>query len=131
MIKQTVIRNTEVGAFILCDVTYLESYGGKPLKFIRIPIGMYTADISVKSKGGWFWQSSKLKKKGTLQISSGKMFVGCPCEVFKGKGSETRWDNFITKTHLLKKVPSSVQVIETGGDGLGEITFTLSKKGVI
>lgn len=129
MIKKTVIRNTEVGAFILCDVKYLESYGGKPLKFIHIPLGMYTADISVRSKGGWFWQASKLKKKGPLQISSGKLFVGCPCEVFKGKGSETRWDTFITKTHLLKKVPASVQVIETGGDGLGEITFTLTKKG--
>jgi hypothetical protein len=131
MIKKIVIRNTEVGAFILCDVKYLESYGGKPLKFMRVPVGMYTADISVKSRGGAFIAASKLKKKGTLQISSGKLFVGSPGEVFKGKGSEMLWDTFITKTHLLKKVPVSVQVIETAGDGLGEITFTLTKKGEV
>jgi len=129
MIKKTVIRNTEVGNFILCDVAYLESYGGKPLKFIRIPIGKYTADISVKSKGGWFLPASKLKKKGLLQISSGKLFVGDPCEVFKGQNAEKRWDTFITKTQLLKKVPATIQVIETAGDGLGEISFTLTKQG--
>jgi len=131
MIEKSVIRNTEIGAYILCDADYLTAHGGKPLTIMRIPVGMYTADISVKGKGGPFYPNSQLKKKGPLRISSGRLFVGDPCSTFKGRGADKRWDTFITTTNLMKKVPTSVKVIETGGDGLGEISFTLTKKGEI
>jgi hypothetical protein len=127
MIEKSVIKNTEVGAFILCDVAYLESFGGKPKNFMRIPIGNYRAEISVKSKGGWFEPASKMHRTGTLKVTTGKLFVGCPCEVFKGRGAQDRWMAFLEATNYFKKVPSSVKVISTGGDGLGEITFKLTK----
>jgi hypothetical protein len=131
MITRSVIRNTEIGAFMLCDASFLESYGGKPKTVLHIPTGTYRMVMSVTSKGGFFDKPASMKKTSLIQITSGKLFVGDPSETFTGKDGFTKWNRLIDATKLLKVLPQSAKVIDTGGDGLGEITYRLTKKGEI
>jgi hypothetical protein len=120
--KKLLARNTEVGTFIFCDPVMLERYGGRPIDIIPIQNGLYHCDIDVKSIGGFF--KPDIKASGIIEIKSGRLFAGDPSSAFK---NDKKWQFFLNSTRFLKIVPYGSIVVDTGGDGMGEISINLRK----
>jgi hypothetical protein len=125
-ISKKVIVHIETGTIVIAPASYFISEGGKPQNIIIVPKGKYTfsAFVSSGSTVGWFNDMNKLKTKGELDLPNGLLVVDDPCYSFK---NQKKWDEYLDKTHLMKKLPGGVYIINTGGDGEGVVEITLNK----
>lgn len=113
----------DAGNITVADLKAIEANGGffgptakRMCQLISIKPDIYKITLSVDA-----WKNSTVN--GTINISSGKLFVGDICYCFSsGESSDENWEPFLKKTDYLNKyTDSSVKnkflTADTGGDG--------------
>lgn len=91
-------------------------------KIIGVEPGRYEVTMGLDSWDG------NVKETATINVPSGKLFVGDSCYMFSSQEpADAHWGAFMTATGGLEYVPDEYFAVATGGDGNFDIDLTIQK----
>jgi len=119
----------DAGIIIICDEVYFDQFGvredagmGNVLseQFDVVP-GKYNVEYTILQTNF----GTKVKAKGELNITSGKVYVGDPCYAIDPLG----WDKFLKDTDMADCPAEGTTILsEMGGDGVFDVDIILTKR---
>jgi len=127
-VKEKIVRHVlelgvDAGNITVCDFAYLVEHGAdarrrKGFALLSVPPGRCAISVEIP------WTAyGRIRKKLTLDVTSGRLFVG---DV--GYAFSRGWDEFLNWTNYLLEKNPRFRSFDTGADGGYKVTITAPQR---
>lgn len=122
-VRHVLELGVDAGNITVCDFAYLVEHGAdtsrrRGFALLSVPPGRCA--VSVEIPGTAY---GRIRKKLTLDVTSGRLFVGDAAYAFS-----SRWDEFLNRTNYLLEKSPRFRSFDTGADGMYRVTITAPRR---